>query len=252
VPDYPAFRTGMAMGPDWDAGGEGRETSFATAIPAVLRWTAHDPSGICGYKVEDVNHEDHATVLQRGKATSYAGTLSLYAGEFGSGGTTRDYWQVTARDCAGNATVGRAHLRPNVIQEDGFSPTEQPFAEFKVGYTGKWKTVKCTCWASGAVRMTTAKGAAVTFTTYVQRDGHIAVVMPKGPNRGKALIKVDGAPVAVIDTYSPKPKHRIVMWEAGFEEGSHTVSVINLATPGRPRIDVDAFLTLGQWTTPPL
>ena len=63
------------------------------------------------------------------------------------------------------------------------------------------------------------------------------------PNRGEARIKLDGANQGRIDTYSPTSQNRIVMWQTPpLEAGVHTVTIVNLATEGRPRIDVDAFL----------
>ena len=244
VPSYPAFQTGVSIGPSGAADDEG---AFTGSIPVTLRWDGSDASGICSYKVQNVYHDGGITLRQQSKATSYSANLTDYAGEYGGGVDTNDFWRVTARDCAGNTTVDQASLRPRVIQENGYSATEQPFAEFRLTFQGAWSDSKCTCWSGGAVKKTTAKGATAIFTTYLQRDGHIAVVMAKGPGRGKAQIRVDGLTVATVDTRASTAQNRIVVWQGWFAEGFHTVGVVNMATAGRPRIDVDAFMTLGEW-----
>ena len=74
----------------------------------------------------------------------------------------------------------------------------------------------------------------------------IAVVMPMAPNRGEAKIKLDGVNQGRIDTYSQTKMNRVVMWQTPpLEAGVHTIAIINLATEGHPRIDVDAFLLTG-------
>ena len=50
-----------------------------------------------------------------------------------------------------------------------------------------------------------------------------------------------------MDTYARSTRHRVLVWEGLFPPGPHTLRVVNLATPGHPRIDLDAVLTC----TPP-
>jgi hypothetical protein len=67
--------------------------------------------------------------------------------------------------------------------------------------------------------------------------------METAPDRGKAQILVDGDVVATVDTYAPSPEHRVLVWVGSIDTTREsTVSIVNLATPGRPRIDVDAFV----------
>jgi hypothetical protein len=35
----------------------------------------------------------------------------------------------------------------------------------------------------------------------------------------------------------------MIVWQTAFRDFGHTIRVVNLATPGRPRIDLDAVLT---------
>jgi len=46
-----------------------------------------------------------------------------------------------------------------------------------------------------------------------------------------------------VDTYSETKANRVIVWQTlPLAAGTHTIEVINLATEGRRRIDVDAFL----------
>lgn len=73
----------------------------------------------------------------------------------------------------------------------------------------------------------------------------VALVMEKARGRGRAQVLVDGRLVATIDTLASAPVHRSVIWAGNVPAGVHTVSVVNPATSGRPRIDVDAFMVSG-------
>ena len=70
----------------------------------------------------------------------------------------------------------------------------------------------------------------------------VALVMERAPDRGKARVLVDGVRVATIDTRAASKIHRSVVW-TGTLQGAQTLSVVNLATSGRPRIDVDAVMS---------
>jgi hypothetical protein len=68
--------------------------------------------------------------------------------------------------------------------------------------------------------------------------------MEKAPNRGKFTLVVDGVNRGTVDTYAASATHRIIVWSGRVSAaGSHTVRITDQATPGRPRIDLDAVLT---------
>jgi hypothetical protein len=73
----------------------------------------------------------------------------------------------------------------------------------------------------------------------------VALVMTKGPGRGKAKVYVNGAYTATIDLASSTTKYRVVVWQKTWSTvGTRTVKIVNLATSGRPRIDLDALALL--------
>ena len=89
-------------------------------------------------------------------------------------------------------------------------------------------------------------GTNASLTTVVNGHGrkeHVALVMAKGPTRGKAAIYFDGKLATTVDTYAEKNTNRVVMWDRELiGTVNHTVKVVNKATSGRPRIDIDAYL----------
>jgi hypothetical protein len=92
-------------------------------------------------------------------------------------------------------------------------------------------------------RTSTRKAALSTVVNAGGQTQHVALIMAKGPARGKASVYVDGVYRATVDTYAAGNVNRVVVWEAEFAgTANHTVKVVNQATAGRPRIDVDAVL----------
>lgn len=93
------------------------------------------------------------------------------------------------------------------------------------------------------MKFTSEPGASVSFTHPFEDGDHIGLVMAKGPGRGSADIYVDDVKVATIDTYAPANDNRRIVFDHRMPAGTHTLEVVNLATDGHARIDVDAFLT---------
>jgi hypothetical protein len=70
--------------------------------------------------------------------------------------------------------------------------------------------------------------------------------MEKAPNRGKFTLFVDGVNRGTVDTFSPVATHRVIVWSGRVPRaGDHVVKIVNQATAGRARIDLDAVLTNG-------
>ena len=68
----------------------------------------------------------------------------------------------------------------------------------------------------------------------------VHLLFRKGPNRSRAKVYVDGKFMANIDTYSSSTKYRKAAYNKTWSRsGTHEVKVINMATAGRKRLDVD-------------
>ncbi len=125
-----------------------------------------------------------------------------------------------------------------------------------VVYSGSWAASNSTSFAGGTTRKTTQKKAAARFTVTVPsttaslNTSALALVMAKGPDRGKAQVWLDGVKVATINTNSATKINRTVVWRVDVAPGAHTLRVVNLATAGHARIDIDAFILLPKGSVP--
>ena len=84
------------------------------------------------------------------------------------------------------------------------------------------------------------------IATSMQRahDLHaVGLVVTKGPLRGRAQVWIDGELDATIDTRRSKNQFRVLAYTGRWAtSGRHTLRVVVVGTPHRPRVDVDAFV----------
>jgi hypothetical protein len=223
------------------------ETEFSTdneplstpGIQMEAKWTASDPSGICGssWRAEYAGQAPGPWTAWT-SATSMRQVATDYDDQEGGGSFKILGYDVRVRDCHHNITRGFVSFEPAVFQEDGSS---YGYGGVTTSYTGTWRISHCLCWSAHATRYSTTEGATATFT--FDHAGPVGLVMEKAPNRGRIQVLVDGVLRASPDTYSATPTHRSVVWIGTLRgSGTHTVTVVNLATSGRPRVDVDAML----------
>ena len=236
LPARAAFVAAATIGPMApDGDGNLRETR---GIRMNVKWTASDASGICGSSYRKVY-----AGFDPDPWSAWSSSMSLtfdstdYDDQEGGGSGKVEGYDVRVRDCAQNIAQGFVSTFPVVYQETGSSYF---LGELTATYTGAWGTSTCTCWSGSKTRWTNAAGARANFV--FESGGPVALVMEKAANRGKARILVDGVLRVTIDTYRATPRHRTVVWAATLSRARHTVSVVNSATPGRPRIDVDAVM----------
>ena len=240
--------------------GEGESWDLRMGVAENFKWTGSDASGYVRYDLkqstgvagtEDVfvgsSQRSHAGVGENTDSWCGGGNYSVYE------------WTLTAKDAAGNATTRKVYGgRISLTQDNGLTDLAGYATTPQVAYSGTWGTSSCVCWSQGGVHRTTAAGAAATITvdlphTYggfpvAAQDykTHVGLVMHKGPGRGKFQVYVDGVLKATVDTYAATNQPRTVVWQGavgGTGASSPTIKIVNLATPGRPRIDLDAVLT---------
>jgi len=116
-------------------------------------------------------------------------------------------------------------------------------------YTGPWSGNLLLGALLGQVHWSSTAGAAATPSNAFVGTG-VGLVSTLGPDRGKALVTVDGAPAAVVDLYAPTQQSAQVVWStSGLPAGtSHTVKVIALGTHNAAssgsRVDYDGMIIL--------
>jgi len=196
-------------------------------------WKATDPSGICRYTIDEW-HNVEGWYLETKSYTTHAttGTFTYRVDDYENSDDLGEI-RVNAYDCAGNVT---SVLRPTeyVKIERDYGPT----------VPAGWARTSCVCAIGDSMLRTSTKNAALS--TVVNGRGlndHVALIMAKGPGRGKAAIYFDGTLAKTVDTYAQANSNRVVVWEKQLAgTGNHTVRVVNQATSGRARIDIDAYL----------
>ena len=233
-------------------------TPFFWSIPIYLTWKTGDPSGICSEAMATNSYEaytgngDRPYNFVTGTA-SYDGFDPSYFGdqtsdhvlmpnqtrrwnyEFTYDDRGANVRQLRVIDCANNMTVSPVFAQPRV---DGL--TEDSADTSQVIYGGAWATSKCLCFSGGTTHYSTVAGATASFSMSGSR---VALVMEMAANRGSADVYVDGIKKATINTYSATTKHKMVVWESLVSTGMfHTIKVVNDATAGHARIDVDGLL----------
>ena len=228
----------------WDSG---ESAAYTGGVAETISWSATDSgSGVRDYDLWQTytGNEDYL-LLPNTQETSYTWPYgSDYNGDFGCGSCLTEGFRVVATDNGRNSTTIFIPEHPVLVQENNasgaISPEYQSFGRFT--YTGTWSTSFCVCFLQWDTARTWAPSARATFTRTYEQGDHMALVMAKGPGRGRATIRVDGVFAGTIDTFATANTNRVVVFQTVMTAGIHTVSVTNLATPGRARIDVDAAI----------
>jgi hypothetical protein len=199
----------------------------AASVPVKLSWTGSDAaSGIARYDLEQSTSGGAFTAVSPSPGASKSLTRSLAPGG--------DYaFRVRAVDRAGNVgpwMVGRT-FPLDLLQESS------------VTFGGTWTSESLGSASGGAVTYTTSLDATATLDFLGRR---VAWVAPTGPTRGSVEVYLDGKSVGTVSLYSSAPASRKLVYTAKWENaGPHSLQIRNLATTGRPRVDVDAFVVLG-------
>ncbi|MEO8328671.1 MAG: hypothetical protein ABI586_01580 [Candidatus Nanopelagicales bacterium] len=224
-------------------------------IRAKLTWTASDEpggSGLRDVRVWDRFTEDAAfqrTLVYRGLGLSTEVVVPSNS-YFTCSGYRHQYFQVTARDQAGNTSTDKTDAVPRIVDQNGvYLPHEVDLShrDFDVVKQGNWDTSTFSGWIDGTTWKTREAGASVAYTRSYAQGQPVGVVMPTGPDRGKADIYVDNQYRATVDTNNATNVHRILTYQTKMSAGTHTLKIVNRATVGHPKIDIDAivYLTYG-------
>jgi Tol biopolymer transport system component len=205
--------------------------AIATSPTAPIRvaWTGADPVpgfGIARYELRQ-STDGAASVLVASSLTSPAATRSV-----SSGHTVR--FAVRSIDRAGNASAWTwgPTLRVGIVSE----------ANAAITYRGSWGRSQSSSFYGGAARASSSAGATASYRFTGRSVGWLTTM---AATRGRATILIDGAVVQTVDLKATATKTRVLAyvktWSAS---GIHTITIRVAGTAGRPRIDVDGFVTL--------
>jgi hypothetical protein len=198
-----------------------------STVPIRVSWAAatEEGRGVAGYELE--RYLGGAWVgVPLAKATDTSAAVALAPGQV-------HRFRVRAVDRAGNlgawATAGAFRL--GVVQETSTAVLRK----------GHWAASFAPAYYGGRAMSSQGAGASARITFTGQQ---IAWVSTVGPTRGQARVYVDGAYVRTLDLRSTSMAARRIMYvQAWTSSGTHTLEIRIVGTSGRPRVDVDAFLT---------
>ena len=210
------------------AGSLGARTS-TTRVPVVFRWAGNDDTGIVKYEVRMRINGGADTAMKLKTATSTNVTRWIEPGR-------RYELSVRALDAAGNASPWRysAPVVLDALQESS------PALQFTAGWAQAYSPE---LFGEGLKAASTAgAGVSVTFT-----GRQIAWIGPRNAGRGASKVYLDGVHVDTVDQYSSSStsQHRLRLWTKTFAtSGTHTLKIVAVGTPDRPRVDVDALVVM--------
>lgn len=234
LPPAASFIVGQQVSDPYDLYGDGDLTFMTEGATMAYRYTATDPSGICRYSIEEEHTAEgwypEPTVDYRTHATS--GRYTYLADEYYNSDDLSRI-RFNAYDCVGNKTsVERLPSYLHLVQDYG--PTVPK----------GWARTSCTCaMGDNTLRTSMYRASLSTVVNAEGYDKHVALIGAKGPARGRASVYLDGTYVKTIDSYAPSNVNRVVLWEVALSgTANHTIKIVNQATSGRPRIDVDAYV----------
>ena len=113
--------------------------------------------------------------------------------------------------------------------------------EFSV--SSGWSTVSVSGAYGGSVARTTSLNATATLNFTGREAG---LVMTTGTAYGSVKVLVDGVLVATVNNHTASGTNlRKIVFRKGFSSvGTHTIKVVNQATSGHPRADLDGLIVL--------
>ena len=200
-----------------------------SSVPVGLAWKGQDNlSGICRYRV----HQQIGTGTVANVIPARPTNTSVARGIVP--GTRVYHFSVQPTDCSDN-TPG--FIPGKTVRIVSFQNTNG-----SIKYSGSWNRLRSPGTSGGSITSTSKKNASAKLT-FTGRQ--IAWVASKSALRGKAHVYIDGKLVKTVDLHSKTlVKRRIVFTRGWTVDGSHTIRIVNLATKGRPAIDIDSLLAL--------
>jgi subtilisin family serine protease len=195
-----------------------------SALPLRLKWTVSDGGGIDRYELARSLNGSATWTLLSAPST----TVDLTAA---SSGTVR--YRSRAIDLAGNvgAWAYGPTLTPRLIQQTSTA----------IHRHGTWTSSSFASFSGGSARYARSSTASATYT-FTGRG--IALVSTRATTRGKVRVYINGAYAGIVDLYGPT-QYRTVAWQKTWSTvATRTIKLVLTGTPGRPRVDLDAFAVL--------
>jgi len=203
-------------------------TKLGTSTVRVKEtWGACDADGISSFKLQRQVSGGSWSTMTLSSATATKIYQSLTKGKVYR-------YRVRATDKTG--------LTSTYAYSPSFKAVVSDETSSLLSYAGAWSIGTYSAYFGGHDRYTKAAGASATYTF---TGSSAAWVSKKSSSRGSAQVYVDGVLVATINLYATTATNRAQVFAFNWgTNGTHTIRIVNLATSGHPRIDLDAMVRL--------
>jgi len=196
-------------------------TSGTTATD--ITWTVSDPSGVCAQSLERRDTTATATTVP---ASARSSRTTVKVG-------VPSYFRLLATDCRNTQTRSGSGAAIAVAASETGSG---------VAYRGVWTAGTASTADGGRFRSTTSGGALARYTFTGRSVGWVSA---RAPGQGQARVYVDGVYAGVVDTGATTLTPRQMVWSRSWPTtATRVVDIVAVGTPGRPRVQVDAWVHL--------
>ncbi len=194
-------------------------------------WSAVDPAP----SSNDLKYEVWVRRGGTGQYKKWVSWTSLRHSMFNGDRGHTYYFRVRAKDAAGNVSrLSRASM--TMVPYDGLS---SQLIRAKSGFNLFVGARHNTSYYMDTALTSRTRG---DFIRYRLEGRRFSLISTRGPNMSRAKIYVDGVHVKTIDLFAPTNQYRKAVWNINFPtDGTHIIKFVNLATPGRPRMDIDGL-----------
>lgn len=206
-------------------------SELGRTVPANVSWPAAKDTGlgVDGYELDQNVNGKAWKVFPSGSSLNRNAQPELVRNS-----TYR--YAVRASDAAGN--VGSWATGP------GFRTVVLSEASSAISFRGSWTRTRSPSYDGDAAKSSRKAGALAEYSFV---GNGFAWVSAMSPVRGTAQVYVDGVHVGSVSTYSKTSLARQLVFTRSWPTiGRHTFKLIVSATPGHPRVDVDAFIVLAK------
>jgi hypothetical protein len=198
----------------------GLTTGSSPTVPEQTVWTASSTAGATYTLQEQVNGGSWTTVTSGTTAVQFKTQL-----------TFNNSYAFRVEAVSGTNTSAFA-------ANSAF--TVLAYQDSALSYTGTWAMGGVSNLWGGSDHYTKAAGASGSFS-FTGRN--VAVIGNMGTGNGSANEYVDGVRIKTVSEYASSTKYRQVVARRGWPTpGSHTIKMVNVATSGHPRFDIDGIV----------
>jgi hypothetical protein len=203
-------------------------TKISKTTTFKVKWWSEDAAPSSGIKHYTVRYRRSGSKTWRTWKSNTELTYGYFTGQAGR----TYYFRTKVVDEAGN--YGWSRVSKTIV------PFNEGIFLRKFGFFGYLKLGESQNYLS-SIRYSYQRGHTMVYKLY--NTNSIGLIVPKGPNMGRAKIYVDGKHVTTVDAYSSQHKARRLIFYKGFsKKGTHWLKVVNLGTPGRAKFAVDGVV----------